>query len=187
MTYFETGAELRRLSKEDSDLGKKVKGIIEAGRLVPNEVVMDIVEDFLNKINEGESVIFDGIPRKMVQAETLDALLKKNDREYKTVIIDISQELAITRLTQRRICSSCKEVYSIKYEKNECEKCGGNLETRADDNEKSIKIRINAYFEETMPVIEMYEKEGNLIRINGELELEEVSNELFQNLDPLLK
>lgn len=181
---FETGAILRSMSKEDSELGKKVKEIIEAGHLVPNEVVMELVEDFVGKIPEGKSALFDGLPRKEVQAESFDALMEKNERDFKAVIIDISKEEAMKRLTTRRICSGCKETYPSMYDKEACEKCGGVLITRKDDNPESIENRLNAYFQETMPVIEAYEKEGKLIRVNGEQGIEEVTKELFEKIAP---
>lgn len=187
MAYFETGAELRRLSQEDSELGKKVKEIIEAGHLVPNEVVMEIVEDFLKNVPKGKNVIFDGIPRKMEQAESLDALLSKEGREYKVVILDLSEEVALNRLTLRRICSKCKTAYPADYKNDMCEKCQGELITRSDDNPESIKTRIKAYFNETMPVINKYLDEEKLIRINGEQSIEGVSEELFKTLDPIFK
>jgi adenylate kinase len=187
MAYFETGGELRRLSKEDSPLGKKIKEIIEAGHLVPNEIVMEIVENFIKGIKKGENIIFDGIPRKKVQAESLEKLLKKDNREFKAVILDLSEKEAMTRLLTRRICSNCKTAYPSSYKGEKCEKCGGKLETRTDDNPESIKTRIQAYFDETMPVIEMFEKENKLIRVDGSKDIDQVSKDLFKALDPLLK
>lgn len=185
--YFETGAELRRLASEDSDLGKKVKEIIEAGHLVPNEVVMEIVEDFLKNVPEGKSVIFDGIPRKMVQAETLIKLLNDNNREYKALILDLSKEQALERLTKRRICSKCKEVYPASYAEDNCEKCEGELITRTDDNAESIKVRLQAFEDETMPVINKFEEEGNLIHVDASGTIEEVDKLLREVLDPIMQ
>ena len=142
MAYFETGAELRKLSQEDNELGNKIKEIIEAGHLVPNEVVMEIVENFMKNVPEGKAIIFDGLPRKMVQKESMDEMLKKYEREYKIVTLDLTEELALERLTKRRICKGCKEVYPAKYDKDSCEKCGGELITRTDDNAESIKVRL---------------------------------------------
>ncbi|MFC1810628.1 adenylate kinase family protein [Patescibacteria group bacterium] len=187
MAYFETGAELRRLAQEDKELGKKVKEIIEAGHLVPNEVVMDIVENFMDNVPEGKAIFFDGIPRKMVQKETLDALLNKHSREFKVVILDLTEELALERLTKRRICSKCKEVYPAKYDKDVCEKCGGELITRTDDNAESIKVRLQAFADETMPVVNKYEEEGKLIHVDGSGSIEEVDKLLKETLDPILK
>lgn len=185
--YFETGAELRRLASEDSDLGKKVKEIIEAGHLVPNEVVMEIVENFLKSVPEGKNVIFDGIPRKMVQAETLIKLLQDNHREYKALILDLSKEQALERLTKRRVCSKCKAVYPASYKNDYCEKCGGELITRTDDNAESIKVRLQAFTDETMPVINKFEEEGNLIHIDASGTIEEVDKALREILDPIMQ
>jgi adenylate kinase len=187
MAYFETGGELRRLSKENSVLGKKVKSIIEAGHLVPNEIVMEIVENFIKGIKKNKNIIFDGIPRKKIQAQTLEKLLKKDKREFKAVILDLSEKEAMNRLLTRRICADCKTAFPATFKGGKCEKCGGRLETRTDDNPESIKTRIKAYFDETMPVIEIFEKEDKLIRIDGSKSIDEVSKLLFKALDPLLK
>lgn len=187
MAYFETGAELRKLAQEDSELGKKVKSIIEAGHLVDNDVVMEIVENFMKSVPEGKGVIFDGIPRKMEQKETLDTLLNEHGREFKVVILDLSEEQALDRLTKRRICSKCKEVYPAKYDKDECEKCGGELITRTDDNAESIKVRLQAFTDETMPVVNKYDDEGKLIHVDGSGSIEEVDALLKETLDPILK
>jgi adenylate kinase len=187
MAYFETGAELRKLAKEDSELGNKVKEIIEAGHLVDNDVVMEIVENFMQNVPEGKGIFFDGIPRKIVQKETLDALLNKHDREFKCVILDLSEEQALERLTKRRICNDCKEVYPAKYDKDSCEKCNGELITRTDDNAESIKVRLQAFMNETMPVINKYEEEGKMIHVDGSKSIEEVDASLKEVLDPILK
>lgn len=178
---FETGAELRKLAKEESELGKKVKGIIEAGHLVPNEVVMEIIENFMNRLPSGKKVLFDGIPRKMAQKKSFDALMTKLGREFAGILIQISKEEALRRLTTRRLCEKCKSVYPASYESSVCE-CGGKLTTRADDNPESIKIRLNAYENETTPVIEVYKKEGRMIEINGEQKIGEVTKETFEKL-----
>lgn len=187
MAYFETGAQLRRLASEDSELGHKVKDIIEAGHLVPNEIVMEIVEDFLSKVTDGKAVIFDGIPRKIIQAESLIKLLNENGREYKAVVLDLSAEDALTRLTKRRICSGCKEVYPASYEGVSCEKCKGELITRTDDNVESIKVRIDAFVNETMPVINKFEEESKLIHVDASKTIKEVDSALREVLDLILK
>jgi adenylate kinase len=180
---FETGSELRRLAQEDSELGKKIKSIIEAGHLVPNEVVMEIVEDFMNNLPANTNIIFDGIPRKVEQAISLNAILDKHNREYKAVLIDIKKETALRRLTARRICKECKAVYPANYEKDTCT-CGGELITRADDNPEAIQTRLNAYENETVPAIEMYK--DKLIKIDGEPSIQEVKSLAFEALDPIM-
>jgi len=183
LVIFETGGELRKLSAEDSDLGRKIKEIVQAGRLVPNEVVMDIIENFMKKLPAGKKVLFDGIPRKMEQAETFDALMKKLDRDMIGVLIEVPEEVVMKRLMSRRICENCKTVYSATYTKAECEKCGGKLVTRSDDNPESIKTRIKAYYDETMPVIEHYKKMGKMLTMNGDVGIEAATQEIFKLLD----
>ncbi|MBU1992689.1 MAG: nucleoside monophosphate kinase [Patescibacteria group bacterium] len=182
---FETGAELRKLSREDSELGRKVKEIIEAGNLVPNDVVMEIVENFTNKIEPGKNVLFDGIPRKIEQKESLDALLNRLERPFAGILIQISEEEALRRLTTRRLCKTCKTVYPASYGSDTCE-CGGKLITRTDDNPESIKTRLRAYASETVPVIEKYKEEGKMIEVNGEQPIEKVTEEVFTFLDERL-
>lgn len=183
MRIFETGGALRALAQENSELGHKVKSIIEAGHLVPNEVVMEIVEDFMNKLPKGAAVLFDGIPRKVEQAQSLNELLKKHNRTYKAVLIDIKKETAFKRLTTRRVCKSCKNVYPATYTKKSCE-CGGELVTRTDDNPEAIKTRLEAFEKETIPAINIYK--DNLIKIDGEPSIEKVEILAFKALDGII-
>lgn len=179
LEIFETGGELRKLSNQDSALAQKVKKIIEAGHLVPNDVVMEIVENFLKNLAPGKSVLFDGIPRKMEQAEYFDALIKKFDRKIMGIFIDVPKDVVMKRLAGRRICEKCKTVYPAAYTKNECEKCKGELVTRSDDNPESIKTRIEAYETETTPVIEHYKSQGKMLTMNGNLNIEDAEKEIF--------
>lgn len=184
MEFFETGAQLRSLSQEDSELSRKVKLIIEAGHLVPNEVVIEIVENFMDKVPEGSSVLLDGIPRKVVQAQALNALLDKRNRTYKAVLLEIKKETALRRLTTRRLCEKCKAVYPANYEKDSCEKCSGKLVTRSDDTSEAIRTRIEAFEKETVPAIELYK--DKLIKIDGEPTIKEVEKLAIDALDPIM-
>lgn len=179
-SIFETGGELRKLSKEESPLGKKVKSIIEAGHLVPTEVVMEIVENFMQNLPAGTEALIDGIPRKIDQAEAFDTLMKKLNRNFKGILIEVSKDAALKRLSTRRICEKCKAVYPANYTKDNCEKCGGNLITRSDDNPESIKTRLQAFFDETMPVIERYKTANKMISMNGEISIEEARDQIFE-------
>ena len=186
-SYFETGAELRSLSKEDSELGHKIKEIIEAGNLVPNEVVMEIIENFMSKNPADKPIVIDGVPRFMEQSETLEALLKNNNREYVAILVDIPEDEALKRLTTRRICSKCKEVYPANYSKEECEKCGGELITRSDDTPDSIKTRIEAFIKETKPVIEHFRQTNKLIEMDGKPPIPEARKIIFEIIDNKIK
>lgn len=177
---FETGGQLRILAQEDTELGRKVKSIVEAGHLVPNEVVMDIIENFMSHLPPNKNVIFDGIPRKPEQAKSFDELMKKLGREFTCIFINVPEEVAIKRLSSRRICGKCKKVFAADYTKPECENCGGTLITRNDDNPESIKIRVKAYYDETSPVIERYKTSGNLLVINGDQSIKDAGEEILK-------
>lgn len=181
--YFETGGELRRLAKENSPLGKKVQSIIEAGRLVPNEVVMEIVENFVKMAGEEDApIIFDGIPRNGEQNDSFTALLEKSERGYTGIYFELSRDEAENRLLKRRICAICKTVYPSFYKNKECEKCGGALQTRADDNADSIRTRLDIFYNETLPVIDAWGRKGKLLSINAAGSIDEVTKELFSKL-----
>lgn len=184
LQIFETGAQLRKLSQDTSPLGEKIKSIIEAGRLVPNDVVMEIVENFLNHLeNPSISILFDGIPRKTEQALSLNKLLQKHSRKYLAVLLDISEETALKRLTTRRICKICKQVYPADYQGDKCV-CGGELITRSDDNPEAIKTRLEAFKQETIPTMKLYQ--DRMIRIDGEPVIKEVQKLAFQALDQVM-
>lgn len=183
LEIFETGGELRKLSQENSELGRKVKSIVEAGHLVPNEVVMDIIENFMKKLPAGKNVLFDGIPRKMEQARTFDALMKKYNRDVLCILVEVPEDVVMKRLMKRRICENCKSVYPAAYTKETCEKCGGKLVMRTDDNPESIKTRIKAYYDETMPVINHYKEMDRMLAMNGDLSIPDAEKEIFKLLD----
>ncbi len=183
LEVFETGAALRSLSAEDSDLARKVKAIIESGRLVPTEVVMEIIADFLHKLPSGSSALFDGIPRSEDQKEQFDALMEKEGRSFKGLLIELSREEAVKRLTTRRMCPSCKAIYPATYTKETCEKCGSTLITRQDDTPDAIQVRLDTFLEKTQPVIDAYRAEGKMLTVNGEQAIEKVS----QDIEAVLK
>lgn len=181
--YFETGGELRRLAAENSELGKKVKSIIDAGHLVPNEVVMEIVENFVkNSARSDMPIIFDGIPRNAEQNASFTALLQKLSRPFTGIYFELSREEAENRLLKRRMCSACKTVYPASYTNTVCEKCGGQLIARADDNADSIRTRIDIFYKETLPIIEQWHTAGKMIDLNGAGKIEAVSRELLSKL-----
>lgn len=186
LEYFETGSILRKMAQDPSELGQKVKSIIEAGHLVSTEIVMEIIGDFMKKLPAGKNVLFDGIPRKPDQEEAFNAVMEKSNRAFRCVYIALSKEEAMSRLVSRRICEPCKAVYPASYQTLTCEKCGGKLITRSDDNPQAIENRLNAFFNETTPVINDYRAKNLLIEIDGTSSIEHVTQALFAKLDPIL-
>lgn len=157
---FETGGALRAMAQEDSDLGRKVKDITSRGDLVPNEIVMEIVADFLEGLDKKTPVIFDGIPRSVEQQESLDEEIQKAGRSYIALEIKLSTDRAVERLIER-----------------------GKTEGRADDNIVAIQKRIENFETFTMPVIKNYEDRDLLIAVDGDQELEVVTEEVIKALD----
>lgn len=182
LSIFETGAELRRLALKDSKLGHKVKTIIEAGHLVPSEVVMESITDFIHRLPKG--ALFDGIPRSRDQQELFDSLLEKENREFLGLLIELSEKEALKRLTARRMCKSCKSVFPAFYTKKTCENCGGELGIRHDDTKEAIKVRIATFLKETVPVIEDYKSKGKMLVVNGEQSIEDVTKDCLAVLKP---
>lgn len=185
LEIFETGAALRSIAAQDSELGKKVKNIIESGNLVTNEIVMQVVEDFIVNVPANQPILFDGIPRSMPQKESFDNLLQKYEREAIGILIDISLEEAKNRLLGRRICSLCKKVFPVSYINDNCDKCEGILQKRSDDNEQAIIRRLENFDKETVPVIDKYFEEGKIIRVDGQLPIAEVTKDIKNILTEL--
>ena len=185
LQIFEMGGELRKLIESSSFLGQKIKNIVEAGNLVDDDTVIEVVESCVSILEPEQQILFDGIPRTLKQSEKLLDLLNKNGRDAFAILIEISEDEAIKRLTQRRICESCKAVYSSSYKSDKCQNCGGKLVVRHDDNLDSIKRRIENYKKETVPAIKSFYERDHLIEVDGEQPIEEVTKEMFEKVDYL--
>ena len=176
---FDMGGQLRSMIESGTSLGAKIKGIVESGQLVQDDIIMEVVESFLSGVPKEQQILFDGIPRTMNQFEKLMALLKKHDRDAFALLIKLSEEEAVKRITQRRVCSSCKEIYPAFYKEEKCAQCGGELVTRQDDtNLDSIKNRLENYEKETKPVIEAFYHKDHLIEVDGEQGIADVTEEM---------
>ena len=184
LEIFETGGALRKLSAEDSELGRKVKSTIEAGHLVTTEIVMEIIEDFLKKLPAGKSALFDGIPRSEDQKIQFDQVMKNTGRNFMGLWIELTSDEAMKRLTTRRVCSKCKEGYPAFYQGEKCEKGGGELITRTDDTPDAIKVRLQTFDEKTLPVIHEYETEGKMLKVDGEKSIPDVTSDILSILKP---
>ncbi len=153
-----TGDIFRELSKEKSDLAKKVKSYMEKGLLVPDEVVLEVLKQRLSKIPKGKGFILDGYPRTLAQAKALDSITKIDV----ILLLDVPDWIIIERLSTRRICRNCGTVYNILYLKPKvesvCDKCGGPLYQRSDDNPEVIKNRLKVYQEQTKPLLEHFKE-----------------------------
>ena len=164
-----TGDIFRKHIGEQTELGKLAEKYISQGKLVPDDVTIGLVENRLEEDDVKEGIILDGFPRTVKQAEELDKILENKGKKVDLVInLTTPEEEIIERIVNRRICSNpeCKTVYNLilnpPKQEEICDKCGSRLIQRKDDNKETVKQRFNSYIEETSPLVDYYEKKGNL-------------------------
>ncbi len=179
-----TGDILRAAVKAGSELGKKAKGYMERGELVPDSLIMEIMEARLQEPDCAKGFILDGFPRTIPQAEDLKKLLAKLKLKLDLVVnLDVPRDVILDRLTTRRTCSNqdCQEIYNIKSKPaspdGKCLKCGSPVVQRADETVEAITTRLETYNEKTAPLIGFYEKEG-LLRSISSLSSEQTVKEI---------
>ena len=164
-----TGDIFRKNISEKTELGKLAESYISNGKLVPDDVTVKLVEDRLKKDDAKNGVILDGFPRTVAQAEALDEILFNSNKKVDiTINLTTPEEEIIERVVNRRICSKCKRVYNLVLnppkENGICDDCGSELTARADDNEETIKNRLQTYFDQTSPLVDYYDKKENYIQ-----------------------
>lgn len=181
LQVFDMGSQLRSMIESKSELGVRLKDIIERGDLADDVTVLEVIESFLSGISADKSVVFDGIPRTLKQSEGLLGLLATYQRETFALLVKISEKEAVKRLTQRRVCSNCKEIYPAFFKSSTCAECGGELITRQDDsNIDAIKKRLENYQNETTPVIKHFYDIDRLIEVDGEQAIPDVTEEMIE-------
>lgn len=164
-----TGDIFRKHIKEQTELGKLADSYMAKGALVPDEVTISLVEHRLEEPDVQKGIILDGFPRTVKQAEELDKMLESKGKKVDMVInLTTPEEEIIERIVNRRICSNqdCKAVYNLVLnppkEEKICDKCGHELVQRKDDNVETVKSRLKTYFDQTSPLVDYYDKKGNL-------------------------
>lgn len=178
-----TGVMLRTAIKEQTEVGKIAQEYINDGKLVPDDVIVKIVKERLQKPDCAKGFILDGFPRTTAQAEALTASGVKVD---KVLSLEVEDDVIVERLSSRRECSKCGAPYNVISNKpaveGKCDKCGGELIQRADDNPDTIKNRLNVYHEQTEPIKAYYEKLGLLVTAQGEEKLEDTTSNVAKAL-----
>ena len=173
----------REMKSADTPLGKDVQAIMASGKLVSDELTLQIVKDRTSRDDCKGTYILDGYPRTAVQAGQLEELAKEQGKEIQAIEVDVPRDELTKRLTGRRSCPVCGEIYNI-YSKppkhdNVCDlHPDAQLEHRADDAEEKVKVRLATYDELTQPLLEYYERSGRLKKINGTGEVEDIYAEL---------
>ena len=177
-----TGAILRQAMKDGTEMGLKAKAFIEAGDLVPDDVIIGIVNDRLAEDDCKNGFILDGVPRTIAQAEAIDAMGIKIDMALNIVVKD---ETIIERVSGRRVCS-CGASYHIKYKPSAvegvCDKCGQPLTIRKDDEPQTVLDRLTTYHKLTQPLEDYYRAKGLLVEIDGEQSVEKTTELVLKAL-----
>jgi adenylate kinase len=173
--WISTGAMLRDAVQEGSALGRAAKSIMDAGQLVSDDVVIDIVRERLEQRDAARGFVLDGFPRSLPQAQSLDRLI---DGRAPLVVVDIEvpEEVLVTRLQARRICGNCGWNATPGIET--CAQCGGSLVQRSDDNSEVVRERLRVYARSTRPIVEFYETRATFRSVDGDQTLDSVTADI---------
>jgi len=169
--HISTGDIFRQMMYEDSPIGNEVYKYMSRSKLVPDELVMKVMNEYLNRPEFEGGFLLDGFPRTLQQAKLLDKIIHID----KAILLDTTLDVVSSRVLKRRICPNCNAVYNIEfYDKDNCELCGTKLTMRRDDNKKTIKERYKDYETLTLPVVQYYKLQGKLEVIQAEQTIENV-------------
>ncbi|RLQ91741.1 adenylate kinase [Falsibacillus albus] len=185
--HISTGDMFRAAIKDSTELGLKAKSFMDKGELVPDEVTIGIVRERLGKDDCYKGFLLDGFPRTVAQADALENILGDLDKKMDFVInIEVDQDILMERLTGRRICKDCGATYHLVFnppkEEGVCDRCGGELYQRADDNAETVQNRLEVNMKQTKPLLDFYSEKGYLRNINGQQDI----NKVFADIDELL-
>lgn len=181
MRQLSTGDMLRAAVKAGTPVGLQAKSVMERGELVSDEIVSAIIGDELDAMGRNAGAIFDGYPRTTAQAVSLDALLAERGRKLDHVIeLDVDEDALVERITGRFTCASCGKGYHDRFEQPKvsgaCDKCGSTeFKRRPDDNEQTVRTRMEEYRAKTAPILPVYEARGIISRVDGMAEIDQVT------------
>lgn len=186
LTKIATGDILRDAVRRDTPLGQQAKTYMNAGELVPDELILAMVRDVLSDQTEG--FVLDGFPRTLEQAEGLRAILTEMEIDLDAVVVlHVPDDVLVKRISGRRSCPQCKHVYNVYFEppaeEGQCDKCGAELVRRADDDPATVENRLQVYARQTQPLIEFYEASGTeVLYVDGTGDVDEVQDEIEEQL-----
>jgi adenylate kinase len=177
LTLISTGDLLREAVRNNTPLGVKAKGFMDAGKLVPDELVIGLIKEKLSGLKGG--FLLDGFPRNLEQAKMLDQIAKVN----MAVNLEVDEQIIVDRIINRRSCKQCNEVYHLISKPTKaagkCDKCGGELYQRNDDTEAVVRERLKVYNERTLPLQKFYGDRGILINVNGQGDIDDVYDRIL--------
>ena len=185
-----TGDLLREASNREDELSKEIKNIMEQGKLVSDEIIIELIKKRINEADCKNGYILDGFPRTINQAEKYDEMLEEINNKIDYVFaLDIDKDLAASRIEGRRTCPNCNRIYNVNSDNlkpkvdNLCDDCNVELKHRKDDNAETYERRYNAYLKETAPLIEYYEKKDILYHIDGNIDKDNTHRQIKEIID----
>lgn len=175
-----TGDLLRKASRENNEMGHMLQGILQSGKLVSNEIVLELLSESFHKL-DGKPFLLDGFPRTIKQAEALDELLDKSNQKLDYVIyLDVPRNVLESRILARRICDVCGKIYQVNDDSDSKCLCGGNLIIRSDDNLDSYRVRYESFLNSTHPLVDYYNKKGILYILDANKNVEDVYRDIME-------
>lgn len=184
IAHISTGDLLREQIELKTELGKKVTDIMNAGQLVPDEIVTAILSQRIERDDCKNGYILDGYPRNLSQAEGLSDIIGEVD---KVVLIDVDDDIIVERMSGRRGCPKCGQMYHVKYNPSKtsgiCDECNSELIQRKDDTEETVKNRLKVYHETTSPIVNYYDAKGLLLKVSGVGDIDEITSYLIKTLE----
>lgn len=182
LCHISTGDILRAAVKDQTPLGVKAKGFMDAGDLVPDDLIIDLMKERMQQPDTEKGVILDGFPRTTTQAVALDSMLSTLERPLDAaLLIDVDFEVIVKRLTSRRMCRACGYI-GTAADSPTCPKCGGEMYQRDDDNETTVRNRLDVYEKSTAPLIDYYRGCNLLVSVDGDRNPDDVLVDVEKNL-----
>jgi len=180
LPHIASGDLFRQALEKRTGIGLLAKSYMDKGELVPDEITTKMILDRIDQPDCASGCLFDGFPRTLQQAKALDKALKEQGRTIdKAIYIEVPDEELVRRLSGRWLCRACQTPYHITNlppkTPGKCDRCGGELYQRPDDREETVKERLNVFLAQTVPILDYYEKQGKLIRVNGNREMQGVA------------
>ncbi len=187
LPHIASGDLFRQALENRTDIGLLAKGYMDKGELVPDEITIRMVLERIDQPDCAGGCLLDGFPRTSQQARTLDEALKDRGRAIdRAIYIEVSDDELVQRLSGRWLCRNCQTPYHIVNSPprmlGKCDKCGGELYQRPDDGEETVRERLKVFLAQTVPVLDYYEKQGKLVKVNGNLGALEVAREILSTL-----
>jgi adenylate kinase len=189
--HLSTGNMLREAVAADTEMGRRARAIMEAGQLVPDEVMNQLVAERLAQPDAARGFVLDGFPRTLAQAEALDDLLEQRDQRLDAVLeLAVDDDALVERISGRFACARCGAGYHDRFKqprvKGVCDVCGGReFVRREDDKPETVRARLKAYHEQTAPLLPYYRNKGLLIAVDGMAEIDDVTAQIFEKIDAL--